>query len=270
MKLLRRMSLQNIKNNMKRVYKITLWIVGGIVLLCAGIIGVFFLKDVLNPDFKETTIYTDNNRVALADTTINVNGISVKMIGVKGGKIDCKGLKETIELDDFYIGETEVTQELWSAIMGNNPSVHQSGDSLPVENVDLVECLEFVNKLDSVSGHHFYMPTYPQWLYVGYLSKQLPADSNRLDGVAWHRGNAGNATHNVKQRTPNSLGVYDMLGNVAEWTISGSDPLFIVAGGSYETDKDKCNDINREFDHCKVKTGSLGLRLVLYPDKSKN
>ncbi len=74
----------------------------------------------------------------------------------------------------------------------------------------------------------------------------------------------------MKPRAPNSLGVYDMLGNVAEWTISGSDPLFIVAGGSHETEKDKCNDINREFYHCYIKAGSLGLRLVLYPDKSKN
>lgn len=252
---------------MKRVYKISLWIVGGIVLLCACVIGVFFLKDVLNPEFEKTTIYPAKSHIVPADTTINVNGIAVKMIGVKGGKIDCKGLKETLELNDFYIGETEVTQELWSSVMGNNPSVNQSSDSLPVENVDLIECLEFVNKLDSVSGHHFYIPTYPQWLFVGYLSKQFPVDSNTLDGFAWHKGNAGNATHNVKQKTPNSLGVYDMLGNVAEWTVSGSDPLFIVAGGSYETEKEKCNDVNHEFDHCAVKDGSLGLRLILYPDK---
>ena len=254
---------------MKRGYKITAWIVGGIVLLCACVIGVFLLKDVLNPEFKETKVYPDESRVAPKDTIINVNGVEFTMIGVKGGKIDCKGLKKTIDLNDFYIGETEVTQGLWSAIMGDNPSVNQSGDSLPVENVDLVESMEFVNKLDSVSGLDFYIPTYPQWLYVGYLSKQLPVNEKVLDSFAWHRDNSGNATHNVKQKKPNSLGVYDMLGNVSEWTISGSDPLFIVAGGSYETEKDKCNDEFREFDHCNVKTGSLGLRLVLYPSSSK-
>lgn len=250
---------------MKRGYKIAAWVVGCIILLCACAVGAFLLKDVLNPDFKETKIYPDESRVALKDTVINVNGIEFKMIGVKGGKIDCKGLKKTIDLKDFYIGETEVTQGLWSAILGDNPSVNQAGDSLPVENVDLVECMEFINKLDSITGKDFYIPTYPQWLYVGYLSKHLPVKEDVLDGFAWYRDNSGNATHSVKQKKPNSLGVYDMLGNVSEWTISGSDPLFIVAGGSYETEKERCNDELREFDHCNVKTSSLGLRLVLYP-----
>lgn len=254
---------------MKRSYKITAWIVGGIVLLCVCVIGVFLLKDVLNPDFKETKIYPGESSVAPKDTVINVNGVEFKMIGVKSGKIDCKGLKKTIDLDDFYIGETEVTQEQWSAIMGNNPSVNQNGDSLPVENIDLVECLEFVNKLDSLTGKNFYLPTHPQWLYVGYLSKQFPVNKKVLDSYAWYMDNSGNATHSVKLKKPNSLGVYDMLGNVGEWTISGSEPLFIVAGGSYGTEKGKCNDEIWELDYFNVKTGALGFRLVMYPESSK-
>lgn len=250
---------------MKRIYKVTAWSIGGILLLMGCLIGYILI----NREFKETKIYPDSNREAPLDTIININGVVVKMVGVNGGKIECKGLKETIELDDFYIGETEVTQELWTAIMGYNPSVHQTGDSLPIENVSLVECLEFVNKLDSVSGYNFYIPSYSQWLYVGYLSKQLPSDGNTLDIVAWYKDNAGNATHSAKQKNPNGLGIYDMLGNVAEWTVSGPDPLFIVAGGSYETERNRCNDELREFDHCNVKAGSLGLRLVLYPDKAK-
>lgn len=242
---------------MKRGYKITAWIVGGIVLLCACVIGVFLLKVVLNPDFEETKIYPDESRVAPADTTINVNGIEIKMIGVRGGKIDCKGLKKTIKLDDFYIGETEVTQELWSTIMDDNPSVHQTRDSLPVENIDLIDCMKFVNRLDSMSGLKFRIPSYSQWLYVGYLGRQLLYDSHTLDSIAWYKDNAKNITHNVKQKNPNSLDIYDMLGNVAEWTISGSDPLFIVAGGSYETEKDKCNDKHRELYHGTVKGGHL-------------
>ena len=251
---------------MKRVRKITFWIVGIIVLLAILLMGYLKFGDNFRPDFEETTIYPDENRTSPSDTTFNVNGVMIKMIGVKGGKINCRGLKKTIDIDDFYISETEVTQELWSAIMGDNPSSLNRGDSLPVENVDLVNCLKFVNRLDSITGKSFDVPPYPHWLYAAHLGN---TDSNALDNIAWHKGNSGSTTHAVKQKNPNSLGIYDMLGNVAEWTISGSDPLFIVAGGSYDTEKERCNDELREFDHCYVKTSSLGLRLVLYPGISK-
>lgn len=245
---------------MKRVYKTAAWIVGGIVLLFVCIVVVLIVR---NREFDKTVIYPEESRIAPADTIINVDGIAIKMIGVRGGKIDCKGLKKTIELTDFRISETEVTQELWTAIMGTNPSVHQ-GDSLPVENIDLVECMEFVSKLDSISGCYFDLPTYPQWLYAGYLGKHLPSDIHKLDSIAWHKGNAGDVTHVVKQKNPDSHGVYDMFGNVAEWTVSGSDPLFIVAGGSYESEKENCDDKHREFNHGRMKAGNLGLRLISY------
>lgn len=99
--------------NMKRNIKITVWVIAAIILLSGCIIGGIFLKDYLyeklNPPFEETTIFPDDSREHPTDTTFVVNGIEIKMIGVKGGKINCKGLRKTIELDDFYIGETEVT-----------------------------------------------------------------------------------------------------------------------------------------------------------------
>lgn len=252
---------------MKRAYRITAGILGGTVLLGACVIGFFTMEDVLNPDFEETKIHPDDNRVAPADTVINVNGIPIKMIGVKGGKIDCRGQKKSIELNNFYISETEVTQELWSTIMGNNPSICK-GDSLPVENIDLVECLEFVNRLNSVSGHHFYIPTYPEWLYVAHLGYQQ-SKGNTLDCIAWHSGNSNYSSHAVKQKRPDSLGVYDMIGNVAEWTLSGSDPLFIVAGGSFDDEMDQIDADFHEFDHGEVKVSTIGLRLVSYPANTK-
>lgn len=249
---------------MKRTYKITAWIVGGIVLLAIFLIGYLKFGDNFKPEFKETKIYPGENRIAPSDTIFNIDGVIIKMIGIKGGKIDCRGLKKTIELDNFYISETEVTQELWTVIMGDNPSMLNAGDSLPVENVDLNDCLKFAHRLDSITGNSFDIPTYPEWLYVANLGTNQ-AGINTLDSIAWHKINSGNTTHEVKQKNPNSLGIYDMFGNVAEWTLSGSDPLFIVAGGSFDDEMGKVDADYREFDHAKVKISTIGFRLILYP-----
>lgn len=248
---------------MKRNFKNTAWAIAAILLLSGCIICGLSL---INSPFEETRIYPDDSRKRPADTIFTVNGIGIKMIGVNGGKIKCKGLNKTIELKDFYIGETEVTQELWESVMGNNPSIHKDSILCPVEGVDLVECLEFVHKLDSVSGIKFYIQSYPEWLYVAHLGCRDTSFSYYDDSMSWYKENSGNTTHPVKQKTPNTLGVYDMVGNVSEWTISGSDPLFFVMGGSYETEKKNCKIDAHNVYHANIKMGSTGLRLVYYPE----
>lgn len=258
---------------MKRKIKITVWVIVTIILLFVCTIGGLLIKnylyEILNPIFEETTIFPNDNRENPADTTFTVNGIKIKMIGVKGGKINCTGLRETIKLKDFYIGETEVTQELWMSIMGNNPSVYKDSVLCPVECVDLVECLEFVHKLDSVSGIKFYIQSYPEWLYVAHLGGRNANTSYYDNSMSWYKENSDSTTHPVKQKRPNALGVYDMVGNVSEWTISGSDPLFFVMGGSYETEKKSCKIDAHDVYHANIKMGSTGLRLVCYPDVEK-
>ena len=254
---------------MKRIVKISAGIIT-VVLLLACVIGGVWLVIKLRSPFEKTTIIAEEGIVSPPDTTFVVNGIEIKMIGVKKGKINCKGLRETIELDDFYIGETEVTQELWMAIMGDNPSKNKDSILCPVENIDLVKCVEFVHKLDSISGIDFDIQSYPQWLYAAHLGNRndmsLSFDGDALDSVGWHKGNSGDRTHPVKQKQPNDLGIYDMIGNVSEWTISGTDPLFIVVGLGFDIDQSSCGVLGkRELDHAYYKTEAIGLRLVYCP-----
>lgn len=110
---------------MKRYIKITIWAILAIILVGVCVIGGLVLKnylyDKMSPTFEETTIFPDN-KLNPTDTVLIVNGVDVKMVGIRSGKVCCEGLRDTIELQDFYIAETEVTQKLWTAIMGNNPS----------------------------------------------------------------------------------------------------------------------------------------------------
>lgn len=248
---------------MKRTYKIIAWSVGGIVLLTLIVLGCIKLKDILTPTFKSTKIKLDVYGASPSDTTINVNGVMLKMIGIKGGYIDCRGHKKTIVLSDFYISETEVTQELWTAIMDDNPSMHNIGDSLPVQNINLNDCITFTTKLSSATGISFYIPSYPQWLYAANLGLSQ-APPNKLDSIAWHKGNSGNTIHAVKQKHPDNNGVYDMFGNVAEWTMSGPDPLCIVAGGSFYDNIGGLDMDYHDFDHFDDKSSTVGFRVMTH------
>ena len=125
-----------------------------------------------------------------------------------------------VTLSSFSIGKYEVTQEEWEAVMGNNPSSFK-GAKRPVERVSWSDCQEFIRKLNTMTGKRFRLPTEAEWEYaarggnksIGYKY----AGSDNLDRVAWYDSNSGNATHDIGQKSPNELGLYDMSGNVWEW-----------------------------------------------------
>lgn len=126
-----------------------------------------------------------------------------------------------VTLDSFMIGETEVTQELWTAVMGKNPSHYRNVDNLPVDHVSWDDCQEFLKKLNAMTGQKFRLPTEAEWEYAargGKLSQGFDyAGSNNLDDVAWYEDNADEMTHPVGLKQPNELGLFDMCGNVWEW-----------------------------------------------------
>ena len=175
----------------------------------------------------------ERNVVAMDKEVFTVEGVSFTMIKVQGGTytmgasdndldarvIEKPAHKETVS--DFMIGETPVTQELWQAVMGSNPSSFKGDMQRPVELVSWFDCQEFIRKLNQLTGQNFRLPSEVEWEYAargGNRSKGYKyAGSNDVDAVAWYGGNSGNTTHPVKTKQPNELGIYDMSGNVWEW-----------------------------------------------------
>lgn len=198
---------------------------------------------------------------------ITVNGVTFNMKKIDGGSFVMGGNDEhaefyekpthTVTLDGFYMGETEVTQALWKAVMGNNPS-YFIGDNLPVQNVTWSDCLRFIKKLNELTKRKFRLPTEAEWEYAArggtttslYSGEDIKVISNNnapnLDLLAWYPGNCGRnytiaegcdvgrgidlttvpdkqyadqlgGVHPVGKKAPNAYGLYDMLGNVAEW-----------------------------------------------------
>ena len=165
--------------------------------------------------------------------TITTKGVSFSLIKVDGGKFQMGGTSEQekartdefpvhwVTLSDYFIGETEVTNELWSAIMNSTPSIIFSQPEQPVNNVTWYDCQKFVNRLSSLTGLHFTLPTEAQWEFAargGNKSKNyIYSGSNNLKDVGWFKNNSKSNVKVIKQLKPNELGIYDMSGNVYEW-----------------------------------------------------
>ena len=231
-----------------------------------------------------------------ADTqTFTVNGVSFTMVGVECFKFMMGATSEqgsdaadnekpthSVWLSDYMIGETEVTQELWRAVMGNNPS-HFSGTNLPVEQVSWNDCQTFIQKLNQLTGKNFRLPTEAEWEYAARGGKKSKgykyAGSNTLSDVAWYSDNSSSKTHPVKQKQANELGLYDMSGNVHEWcqdwfgtysssaqtnpTGPASGSSRVCRGGSWYDYARLCRVSDRDFN---APTGcyiNIGLRLAL-------
>ena len=155
----------------------------------------------------------------------------LKMVSIPGGRFRMGCTREQRDCDDdenpvhevqvgaFEIGQHEVTQEVWEAVMGENPSRHKCAQC-PVEQVSWDDIQVFLKKLNEQTGSQYRLPTEAEWEYAARGGQQSRgyqyAGSNNADAVAWYRGNRG-PPRRVGQKEPNELGLYDMSGNVEEW-----------------------------------------------------
>ena len=165
--------------------------------------------------------------------TFTVNGVAFKMVKVAGGTFQMGGTSEqgsdvldekpvhSVTLSDYHIGQTEVTQELWQAVMRSNPSEITGNNQRPVDNVSWKDCQKFIKKLNRLTGKNFRLPTEAEWEYAargGNKSRGYKySGSDNPDAVAWYGDNSGFKTHPVATKQSNELGLYDMSGNVWEW-----------------------------------------------------
>ena len=227
--------------------------------------------------------------------TFYVNGVSFQMAKVVAGSFymgatseqknpysDEKPKHKVTLTRNYYIGKTEVTQALWKAVMGSNPS-RFNGDNKPVECVSWNDCQTFISKLNTATGRQFRLPTEAEWEFAargGNNSRHYQySGSNSLYDVAWYGDNSSNTTHDVATKQANELGLYDMSGNVWEWCsdwygnyssntqydpagpTSGSYRVY--RGGSWDDDAGYCRSSGRGRYNPGFRYYSMGFRLAL-------
>jgi formylglycine-generating enzyme required for sulfatase activity len=228
--------------------------------------------------------------------TVTVAGVSFDMIKVEAGSFimgctseqggDCYGDESPYHrvtiTQDYYIGKFEVTQELWEAVMGSNPSNWKAFDR-PVENVSWNVVQEFCAELSRMTGKRFRLPTEAEWEYAARGGKKSTnakySGSSSVSNVAWYTDNSGSQTHPVGKLRPNELGIYDMSGNVWEWcqdwygnysSASQTDPqgpssgsYRVLRGGSWNFIAGDCRVSRRSELAPGIRFDSIGFRLVL-------
>ena len=259
-------------------------------------------KDGYGTDSKTVSIL-EGQTASLSGVLTNVDnisipvkyGISIDMVRVEAGTFTMGATAEMKNTEDsekpthrvtltndYYIGKYEVTQALWQAVMGDDPSYFK-GDNLPVEAVTWDDCQEFIGKLNRITGKTFRLPTEAEWEYAargGNKSRGYQySGSNNPSNVAWYDDNSGDKTHAVGTKQPNELGLYDMSGNVWEWcqdwyetyssssqvnpTGANSGSCRVVRGVSWYNNARNCRLSLRGSNTPDFRSSNLGLRLVL-------
>lgn len=221
------------------------------------------------------------------------------MVYVQGGEFMMGAEKETIseyekkaqkvKITGFRIGRYEITQAQWMTLMESNPSLNPNCAQCPVENIEWADCQKFVQKLSSITGENFDLPTEVQWEYAakgGAQSKGYKyAGGNDLENIAWYEDNSSKSTQAVGGKRANELGLFDMSGNASEWCRESYRPVtdgkledlegfplssqadgyhIVLRGGSWKGKAWTCLITSRHTALSGIKYSDVGFRIVRY------
>ncbi len=212
------------------------------------------------------------------------------------GEVDTEALDDEkpahrVRLNDFYLGAFPVTQDLWEAVMGGNPSGFK-GSRRPVERVSWDDITQrFLPRLHEMTGRQCRLPTEAEWEYAARGGPRWReegfryAGSDVLDQVGWHEGNSGSETRDAGLLLPNALGLYDMSGNVWEWCADDWHDNYkgapadgsawvdspergsfrVLRGGSWDLYDFLCSVSYRINGTPDYRDGDIGLRVAFVP-----
>lgn len=275
-----------------------------LIIVIALLALIFFFINVTN-----TNTDLNKNQVFTLDS-----GLTFTMIYVKGGSFtmgctsEQNGFCDSDEyptryfnVNDFLIGQTEVTQSLWQTVMGttirdlrdkvnHNYPLYGEGYGCPIYYVTHIEALEFCDRLNKnlrnslPKGYYFTLPSEVQWEYAArggiYSDNYIYSGSNNINNVGWFKDNSYNKNHTVALKTPNKLGLYDMCGNVYEWCLDvykentpseqiskipyySSNEECVLRGGSWSVGEKSCRVANRGKHKRTMRGTDCGFRIVL-------
>ena len=227
----------------------------------ALLLVIFFVPKLLNHNnnpitpIKAEVTPSSITTSSKSDYTETINGVSFVMKAIPGRS--------------FYMGETEVTQALWQAVMGNNPSKFQGCSQCPVEMVSWDDVQNFIKELNKKTGKSYRLPKEYEWEYTAKAEQNYEyAGSNNIDEVAWYSNNSGNTAHAIKQKKANGYGLYDMSGNVWEWCedlYNSNDLSHVVRGGAWHYFAPYCNISYRNYYGQTNRLKYIGFRLACLP-----
>lgn len=244
---------------------------------------------------RDTPNLVEEASARYSNGVLTVNGVDYAMIPVIGGTYYMGPTKEfgkvndigdmpvhRVTVSDFYMGQTEVTQAIWEAIMQDNPLKAVNPD-FPIVGVSWEKCQVFIDKLNELTGKKFRLPTEAEWEYAargGNKSQNMKySGGDNILSVAWYKSNCENRIHAVKCKQPNELGIFDMTGNAAEFcsdwyakyeTQDQTDPKGpsngtkrICRGGGWISPEKDCSICTRGYISPNELHKAIGFRLVL-------